>query len=100
MDPSKIPVGSVVKINLYLLLALILACLAYWAWPTTPRNWGFAVAALVAAAASVSAIWKAWNEILRVRNLIQEVGGFVAAHPAPKQNKLADDDVLRRAGMK
>lgn len=94
------PFSTVLQINFKLLYATALAFLSYWAWPTEPHWWAFAIISVCAGLAAAGLIGSALKSILTLYRRDKALKAFLAQGSKPKSAKLASDDDLRNAGMK
>lgn len=92
-------VRTIMKINLELLYAVVLAVLAWLCWPETAEYWGFGLVSILfgaaAAALVIRNIWEIWLQIMRDI----AVGRFNRQGREPQSDGPGGDDALRDAGM-
>lgn len=90
---------SIIAINARLLYACFLGGVAWVLWPSTAKDWQFGLFAifcgLSAFALAIRGFCDIWHYIRRDIG----VGRFKRGGRNPHSDRLAEDDVLRKAGM-
>jgi hypothetical protein len=103
-DPGNQPFrrggfGTVVTVNIQLLVAS--ACgLGSWAiWPTKPEWWGLGVISIMLGMAAVGGLANAVKAIVESYRRERVIADYMAQGAAPKSARLATTEQLRKAGM-
>lgn len=99
MMNANAPLGSVVAVNARLLAAVLMAYASYWCWPSSAQWWQFGLFSiflgLMAFAQGVAAL----RLIAKLRIRERAIRTMQQSGAAPKSATLANDDILRDAGV-
>lgn len=95
--PSAI--GTIVRVNLKLLLATALCGLAWALWPTSPQWWGLGLVSAFLGIAAASELVEAARLIVKLCQRDRTLKDLEARGAQAKSSTLASRDALRKAGM-
>lgn len=99
MTPFERDSGSVVGINVQLLLATVFAFLAWACWPSSAEWWGLGVGCVMFAMAALAGVANALRMMAELHRRRRALAAFMAQGGAPKAARLASIEDLERAGM-
>ncbi|GEM_PF-3415510 len=99
MRPFANPAPTIIQINLQFLTVFILALFAFWIWPGDPYWWGMGVISILCVFAALTVFMQALRAIWILNRRERAMKEFLARGKSPKNAKLADEEILERAGM-
>ena len=100
MTPHKPAWGTIFQINMALLGAAAFGFTAWVIWPNTPKWWGFGLMSIMLAISAPAMLIKAFILMVKLYQRDKALAEFEAANRDADPSELANDDVLRKAGMK
>ena len=100
MTPHKPAWATIFRINIALLGAVAFAFTAWVIWPDSLKWWGFGLLSIMFAIAAPALLIKALILTVKLYQRDKALAEFEAANRDADPSELANDDVLRKAGMK
>ncbi len=95
----KPPLGTVISINVNLLVAFCTGFLAWACWPSSPGWWQAAVISVVLAMLSLAALIHALGLIIKVRSRERELAAMLHRGRTPHGADFVRHRALRKARM-
>jgi len=91
--------GTVVQINVKLLLATGFAAAAYLIWPDSLRGYGWGFLSICLGGAALGLFIEALKAMTSLYRRRKVLGEFMARGKTPKSARLASEEDMRKAGM-
>ena len=91
--------GSVLRINILLLCAVLLAAIAWAIWPLSPEWWGFELLSIFLGMAAVAALIDAVRTMVKLHERQKIIARMEATARPAEQTDFADIEALKKAGM-
>lgn len=93
------PAGAVLRINVLLLGAVLLAAIAWAIWPSSPEWWGFGLLSIILGLAAFGTLIDAVRAMVKLYERQKIVARMEATARPAEQTEFADHDALKQAGM-
>lgn len=91
--------GTIVTVNVQLLLASASGFSAWAMWPDDPKWWGFGVVSVICGMGAVAGLANALSAMTALYNKERALADYLAQGGSPKSAELASQKRLRDAGM-
>lgn len=99
MTPFRRNLGTIVTVNVQLLLATAFGFAAWAVWPDDPKWWGFGIASVICGMGAVAGVLNALSAMTELYNKERALAEYLAQGGSPKSAELASQKRLKEAGM-
>lgn len=99
MSMVRNPFGAILRINILLLGACLLALIAWTIWPPSREWWGFGVLSIILGMTALGALLNAVREIAKLHAREKVIARMEAISRPAEQTEFADLEALKHAGM-
>ncbi len=99
-DLMKVTNGTIVKINLHFLQAVVFGLIAWWCYPERPFDIGWGLVSFISVLVVLAAIASAIKDMTRLHQREKTIKAYLQQGAQPKASTLASDDALKKAGMR
>ncbi len=99
MKNSDQSYATIAQINVKLLTACGCAFIAYWAWPTEAKYWGYGFITICLGLASIGIFFDALRMMAKLYHRNKIMATYMAQGEKPKSSKMASEEALRKSGM-
>lgn len=99
MTAFRRSLGTVLTVNVQLLLASASGFAAWAVWPQDPKWWGFGVASVMCGMGAVAGVANAFSAMMEFYQKERALADYLAQGGSPKSAELASQKRLKDAGM-
>ncbi len=96
----KSATGTIVKINLHFLQAVVFGLIAWWCYPERPFDIGWGLVSFICVLVVLAAIASAIRDMSKLYQRDNTIKAYLQQGAQPKTSTLANDDIQKKAGMR
>ena len=90
---------AMLRINVMLLYACVLAGVAWLCWPETAEGWRSGILSIFCGLSAFGLAWQGFGETVRHIRTLRQFDESVARKRKPHSDRTIETDALRRGGM-